>query len=82
MFHKVAKIEPMRNQILKASFEDGTVKNYDMKPLFDKWPQFRQLCDDTLFYSVKVDQGGYGISWNDELDLACDELYYNGQIVA
>ena len=31
-----------------------------------------------LFYDVQVDTGGYGIVWNDELDLACDELFANG----
>ena len=25
----------------------------------------------------KVDVGGYGISWNDEIDLSCDELWDN-----
>ena len=34
-----------------------------------------------LFEQVKVDSGGYGISWNDELDLSCNELYYNGVTV-
>ena len=23
--------------------------------------------------------GGYGVSWNDDLDLACDALYHNGR---
>jgi hypothetical protein len=27
---------------------------------------------------VRVDTGGFGISWNDEIDLSCDELYDNG----
>lgn len=31
-----------------------------------------------LSEQVKVDVGGYGISWNDEIDLSCDELYDNG----
>ena len=31
-----------------------------------------------LFEQVAVDVGGYGVSWNDEIDLACDELWENG----
>ena len=31
-----------------------------------------------LFEQVKVDDGGYGVSWNDEIDLSCDELWENG----
>ena len=32
-----------------------------------------------LFFEVQVDAGGYGVVWNDELDLSCDELFENGQ---
>ena len=34
---------------------------------------------DGLFDQVKVDVGGYGISWNDDLDLSCEELWINGK---
>ena len=30
---------------------------------------------------MEVDVGGYGIIWNDELDLSCDELFENGKSV-
>ena len=29
-----------------------------------------------------MDVGGYGIIWNDDLDLSCDELWENGEQVA
>ena len=32
-----------------------------------------------LFGSVVVDQGGYGIIWNDDIDISCDELWANGE---
>lgn len=31
-----------------------------------------------MFSSVVVDQGGYGIIWNDDIDISCDELWANG----
>ena len=31
-----------------------------------------------LFSSVLVDQGGYGVVWNDDIDISCDELWENG----
>ena len=34
-----------------------------------------------LYHSVSVDTGGYGIIWNDDIDIACDELYFNGTSV-
>ena len=30
---------------------------------------------------MEVDAGGYGIVWNDDLDLSCNELYENGVTV-
>ena len=29
-----------------------------------------------------MDQGGFGISWNDEIDLSCDELFFGGKTVS
>ena len=50
-----------------------------MKPLFEKIPCFAVLKElPELFASVYVDVGGYGIVWNDALDLSCDELWENG----
>jgi len=33
------------------------------------------------FFEVKVDQGGYGVVWNDALDLSCDELFAHAETV-
>lgn len=78
-FHKVKNVLPLENYILSVQFEDGTNKKYDVKPLFSKWTAFKDLIDiKGLFEQVKVDMGGYGIVWNDYIDLSCDELYYNG----
>ena len=32
-----------------------------------------------LFSSVMIDQGGYGVIWNDDIDISCDELWVNGE---
>lgn len=34
-----------------------------------------------MFGQVKVDVGGYGISWNDELDLSAEEIWECGVTV-
>ena len=82
MFNKVQDVKPLPDCRLSVSFLNGEKRVYDVKPLFAKWDSFNTLkIVKGLFEQVKVDQGGYGISWNDELDLACDELYYNGLTV-
>ncbi len=80
-YHKVKNVIPLRDYMLFIQFEDGTNKKYDVKPLFSKWSEFKALTDiKGLFEQVKVDQGGYGIVWNDYIDLSCEELYNNGII--
>lgn len=79
MFHKVKEVVPKENYTLLVTFVSGERKMYDVKPLFSKWEVFIAL--ETiygLFEQVRVDVGGYGICWNEYIDLACDELYENG----
>lgn len=79
MFHKVKKVKPVKNYILSVFFVDGTEKIYDIEPLFEEIEAFNSFrIIPGLFEQVKVDVGGYGISWNDEIDLSCDELWDNG----
>lgn len=55
---------------------------YDVKPLFGRIDAFKVLENDpALFSDVTVDVGGYGVVWNDNLDLSCDELFENGNTV-
>ena len=79
MFHKIKSVSPLTDFMLSVQFSEGVTKLYDMKPLFKKLPVFAQLKDDPKeFSSVTVDVGGYGIIWNDDLDLSCDELWEHG----
>ena len=82
MFHKIKSVSALPDSMLSVQFSEGVTKLYDMKPLFEKLPVFGKLKDDPgEFGSVSVDTGGYGIVWNDDLDLSCDELWDNGTAV-
>ena len=79
MFHTIKSVQPLENYILLITFKDGATKIYDVKILFEEIDAFNDLKNmKGLFEQVKVDVGGYGISWNDEIDLACEELWNNG----
>jgi hypothetical protein len=83
MFHKVKSVNPLPDYRLSVHFSEGISKIYDLKPLFDKWPVFNKLKTSAgLFDSVSVDSGGFGIVWNDEIDLSCDELFENGKTIS
>ena len=80
IFHRLKSITPLPDFTLKAEFLDGSEKFYDVKPLMKKIPVFDMLrYVHGLFEQVRVDTGGYGIIWNDEIDLSCEELYENGR---
>lgn len=78
MFIKVKNVEPLQNLILRVTFENGIIKRYDVKPLTERINEFKPLFNNAIFRNVKTDFGGYGISWNDFLDLECTELWENG----
>ena len=81
-FHKVKSIGIVDNHTLIAQFEDGICKTYDLEQLYSKFPSFRELVsDDSLFSKVHVEGSGFGIVWNDDFDLSCNELWDNGKYV-
>jgi len=82
MFHKVKNVAALADFVLSVQFSEGVTKLYDMKPLFERIPAFSDLKErPEEFDCVYVDVGGYGIVWNDDLDLSCDELWENGSII-
>ena len=75
-------ITPLPDFMLRAEFLDGSKKIYDVKPLMEKIQVFTMLrYVHGLFGQVKLDIGGYGVVWNDEIDLSCDEIYENGRLL-
>jgi hypothetical protein len=78
MYPRIKSISVEDNYILIVTFENDIVKKYDFKPMLER-PEFSNLKDKLLFSSVKVDIGGFGVSWNDELDLSEYELWINGK---
>ena len=80
MFHKVKYVNAMPGYKLSVQFCEGVTKIYDGAPLFEKYSIFSPLKNShELFSSVIVDQGGYGVIWNDDIDISCDELWANGK---
>ena len=82
MHRIITKIKTLDNLQFEATFADGEVVVFDVKTLFDKYPVFQQLEDKKLFNSLQIDGVGYGVSWNDELDLSSDGIYSRGKHVA
>ncbi len=78
MFHKIKSVIPLENYRLLVMFSEGVTKVYDFNPLFIKTNFFDDLKNNNLFNECVVDVGGYGVSWNDDIDISCNELFSNG----
>ena len=79
LFHKVKSVECLPDFQLFVHFEENTEKVYSIKKLCEVNAIFNSLLNNpSLFYEAKVDKGGFGVIWNDELDISCNELWENG----
>ncbi len=81
MFHKVKDVTALPDFKLSIQFSEGVTKIYNVKDLIEKNSMFQNLQNEELFYNVEVDVGGYGIIWNDDIDISCDELFENGKTI-
>ena len=80
MHCKLKSAKPLENFNILLIFENGETGIYDIKPLAEKLEMFKPLTEiPGLFSSFKIDAGGYGLSWNDHLDISCDELFENSR---
>ena len=81
MFAKITSLATLRNYVLLVGFSTGEFKQFDLKPIIDKFTPFKALVDvDGLYEQAKIDVGGYGIVWNDDLDLSADAVFERGTV--
>lgn len=79
MFVKITSVATLPDYILLVGFATGEYKEFDLKPLIEKYAPFKSLKEVAgLYEQVKIDVGGYGLVWNDDLDIAADGLYEKG----
>ena len=78
MFFKIKSIEILPDFIIRAGFENNVIKTYNFNPLFSKYPVFEPLKQKSFFNQAVVDCSGYGIKWNDDIDIDAAEIWYNG----
>ena len=79
MFHKLQGVFPMEDFVLGCKFRNGAIKLYDIKPLIREISAFAYFTEHPeAFKQVSISPGGYGIIWNDELDLSAEEVWVNG----
>lgn len=82
MFNSIKNVIFKENLIIHVEFQNGETKCYDFKTLFERYPIFKELeKNENLYYNGKIDCGGFGIIFNDEIDIAAEEIFNNGILV-
>ena len=80
VFHLIRSLSCASDYRLIAQFDDGTVKEYCVKRLFSKHEAFKEFeKKPQLFSKAKIDAGGFGVVWNENLDLSANEIWANGK---
>jgi hypothetical protein len=74
---RIKSVTPLADWRLLVSFVNGEERVYDCKNLIGL-ERFRLLKEEAFFKAVRVDVGGYGISWDDETDLSEYEVWVRG----
>lgn len=77
---RIQSVSPLDGKRLLVTFADGTQKVYDCRQILHL-ERFRLLNQEAFFKAITVDPGGYGVSWNDNMDLSEYELWHNGVTV-
>lgn len=77
-YPRIQSVTPGRGKTLLVSFENGARKVYDCTPLLGT-EAFRPLQDEAIFRCAHADSHGYGVVWNDDIDLAESEIWINGR---
>ena len=79
MFYRITSVKPMDDYVLLVGFENEVYKHFDLKPFIATTPAFRLLKEvNGLYQQAKIDIGGYGIVWNDYIDVSADSIYEKG----
>lgn len=79
MSHRIKLAKPLEQGEFIVVFQNGVEKIYQIEGIVKVFPQLRELVhNEKLFQQIKIDAGGYGVSWNDELDLDAEEIWENG----
>lgn len=75
MFKKIASVQPFAKNDLVLWFVDGETRLVTASDIMKEHAGYEALMDPELFCSATLAAEGYGISWGDNLDMGCKELY-------
>jgi hypothetical protein len=78
MYNAIVKVKPAKNYLLILTFDNGEVREFDMKPYLETGI-FKELKDESVFNSVRVSFDS--VEWNNEADIDPEILYKNSRLI-
>lgn len=74
---KVISAKVIGDRTLLIEFSDREFNQYDISNLLNK-PMFAPLKNPSFFKDFRIEAGGYGLVWNEDIDISEYELWKNG----
>jgi uncharacterized protein DUF2442 len=81
LYPKAKEVTALPGHQLRVRFDNDEERQYDFRPHLHL-AMFQLLKNEALFRTVRVDAGGFGLSWNDDMDISASELWLNGGSIA
>jgi hypothetical protein len=70
----INKVIPAEPLLLTVTFGDGATMDIDMSTIISQYPSLLPLKTPSLFLKARIDESGRNVVWNDDIDLAGDNL--------
>ena len=78
IYPRIQSAKAVDSHTLVIEFNNKQKKKYDITPLLER-DMFAPLKNPALFKAVQVEQGGYAVVWNSNIDISEYELWTHGQ---
>ena len=75
---RIVAAKAIDNQTLVIKFTNNEFKKYDISKLLEK-PMFVKFRNPAFFKHFKIEEGGYGLVWDEDVDISEYELWQNGK---
>ena len=75
---RIKSASPLDDHTLMVIFDNNDKRKYDIQPLLSK-SMFKPLKNPVFFKAFNIENGGYAITWNENIDLSEYELWSHGQ---
>ncbi|MEG3939104.1 MULTISPECIES: DUF2442 domain-containing protein [unclassified Microcoleus] len=74
---RIVSAKAIDDSTLIVKFTNSEIRKYDISKLLDN-VMFSDLRNPGFFRNFRIEPGGYGLVWNEDIDLSEYELWQNG----